>query len=96
MRLSVDARQDMRGVIAFTLESFGADQATGYENAFFDAFERIAEFPEVAPAPNQNAPAERVLLVGSHRIWYRVGDHEIEVAAITHIRSAIDPFTPRD
>lgn len=92
LEVSDQARSDIRGIIGYTFEVFGEQQAIAYESEIFDALGRLLVFPSVGPAVSDRDPLERVLTVRSHRIWYRIRIDRIEIAAITHAKSLRNPF----
>jgi toxin ParE1/3/4 len=49
VELSILAKEDLRRIYSYGVQSFGAEQAEQYFNAFFNMFDQIAQNPFLYP-----------------------------------------------
>ncbi|MEM1403895.1 MAG: type II toxin-antitoxin system RelE/ParE family toxin [Pseudomonadota bacterium] len=81
------ARADLKSIAAFTQKRWGRDQRLRYAKQFDEAFELLAESPEVGPRCDAVKLGYRKFANGSHLIFYRaVSEVEIEIVRILHKR----------
>ncbi len=81
-RLSSNAKEDLKRIYFYGFENFGEQQADLYYDEFFEAFERIAENPNLYPAIDNIRRGYRRCPCGSDSIYYRVQNDFVEIMAI--------------
>lgn len=84
--LSSDAQDDLRELLAFTQRQWGSRQRRAYRRSIFDAFDHLAEFPELGQVQPDFGPEVRGFRVGRHLIVYGVSDVALTVSRILHGR----------
>jgi toxin ParE1/3/4 len=83
------AKQDLRGVLAHTEETWGTSQADEYESAFNLAFEMLSEHPDLGRLAGSGRPDWRIFVVRRHCIVYRYSDATLWILSILHQRMNI-------
>ncbi len=63
-----------------------------YLAALYAACDSLRDFPKMGRAIRPGDEWRRSFVFGSHRIWYRLMEGEVEVAAITHSKSIENIF----
>ena len=89
--LTENASRDLQQIQDFTLESWGQEQATGYDDAILKALETIREHPNLGIARSELGSGFRSLRVKSHNILYRVTGDTVVVHRILHQRRDVTP-----
>lgn len=90
-RLSEAADSDLRKIAEETLERWGKDQRDGYLTEMFDAFERLAETPDIAMQLDGVRKGYRKFPQGSHIIFFRKSAiHNIEIIRVLHKRIDVE------
>ncbi|MDY6925466.1 MAG: type II toxin-antitoxin system RelE/ParE family toxin [Pseudomonadota bacterium] len=86
-RLSAAADADMRKIAAHTLEHWGEPQRDAYISELFEAFNHLANAPEIAAKIDNIRNGYRKFPQGSHVIYFRHSDtHAIEIIRVLHKR----------
>ena len=91
IRFSHQAQSDYDDILLYTSATFGDAQAAAYEAKLALAFDRLRTWPESGTSQAGGEGTVRVLVVGSHRIWYSINGDDIEVANIAHVRQDRPP-----
>ena len=82
--LSRKAEADLATIVDFSLETFGIEQARVYYEGLINAFNRIANHPEMGTSFAHIKPNTRRWLYGSHVIYYRTAASSIFIHRILH------------
>lgn len=85
--LSPSARADLDAIWDYTVERWGEVQAERYVFAIRDACAALAAGSRIGKAIDEIRPGYRKLAVGSHILFYRIGNvGRIEIVRILHQR----------
>jgi toxin ParE1/3/4 len=84
LELSLQAREDFRDILSYTLTTWGESQLAKYRASIDDALHVILRNPSVG-RPSVK-PTLKVLAVGQHRIFYRTIGDTVYVVRILHER----------
>ena len=84
--LTERAEQDLSGIVDYTIDTWGYQQALVYNQHFDDAFQAIAENPHLPLSKNRQdlMPNLRALKVEKHFVFYTISETEITVVRILH------------
>ena len=83
--LSNAAVEDLRSIMAYTLEEWGSQQVIDYRDRIEDKLVLLAEFPGMGRT-NDNLPGHILYMVeGEHYVFYRVVNDGIEVIRLLHV-----------
>lgn len=74
----------MEEIDLYGIVNFGAAPAERYMSGFFDAFDRLARFPEIGPPYPGIRPAIRFLTYREHHIFYDYDGETVVVVRILH------------
>jgi len=85
-RLSRAADNDIASIAAYTIDSFGIEQAVAYREGLVQAFEFLLKFPRVARKREELRQKPRVYAYKSHLIFYRIDGEDIFILRIRHAR----------
>jgi toxin ParE1/3/4 len=72
---------------AYTVEAWSEDQAEAYLTGLGQAFDRLAQFPEMARLRIEFTPPVRILPYQSHLIVYLAEGDLIDVIRVLHSRA---------
>jgi toxin ParE1/3/4 len=78
------AQLDMEEIDLYGIVNFGAAAADRYMSGFFDAFDRLARFPEIGPIYPGIRPVTRFLTYREHHIFYDFDGETVVVVRILH------------
>ncbi len=78
------AEEDLREIVTFTLESWGARQATLYIDGLEDLALRIAERPKIGKACEKLSPGLRAMPYESHVLYYLSRKSKITIIRVLH------------
>jgi toxin ParE1/3/4 len=78
------ARQDLREIWNYTLQTWGPDQADEYLQQIQQALEKIAEAPLLGSDRGYVRPGLRKISAGSHAVYYFHDDRIVRVSRILH------------
>ncbi|WP_078118599.1 type II toxin-antitoxin system RelE/ParE family toxin [Thiosocius teredinicola] len=86
-RIKAAARADLKGIAIFTESSWGHEQRNNYLTELDQAFHRLAENSELGQPCDHIRSGYRVLPVGSHLNFYKLGsDRSPEIIRVLHKR----------
>ena len=89
--LSVRARDDLREIYLYTLDTFGLAQAERYHEQLEQAFRLLCQFPELGRPKDNLRPGLRLYAVGRHQILYTVRE-AIEIEGLPHDSRDLDAY----
>ena len=82
--LSPEAVDDRKEIVAYTVITWGKEQARKYNQKLKDALAAIRTNPRIGRQHPQLPPNYQVYHVGRHYIVYSVNDTRIEIVRILH------------
>lgn len=82
--LRPEAEEDLFNIFAFTIETWGLDQAQRYIRDLDSMFDSITETPQLGMACDGIRSGYRRHPCGKHMIYYRITDTFIDVVRILH------------
>jgi toxin ParE1/3/4 len=85
LRLSAEARRDLRSILERSTATWGSEQQDRYLLLLNEAFDRLLHFPEIGRERDDVSPGVRSYRAGEHIIWYRT-NHQISVVRVLHRR----------
>lgn len=95
MRVKVGelAAIDLRQIGRYGGRRWGRDRARQYAEAIQRQFALLGQHPEIGPVA-ENAPSFRLRAVGSHIIYYKLGNDEVAIVRILHSSQDADRHLP--
>ena len=90
VRLTSEARDDLRELLQYSLQRWGATQRDEYKVLIRRSLRDLAEFPGIGRSRDDLAPGLRSHPVGQHIVFYRVTGNTLLVRRIIHHSRAID------
>lgn len=81
------AEADLSEIWDYTVEAWSEDQAEIYLTGLGQAFDRLAQFPEMARLRTEFTPPVRILPYQSHLIVYLAEGDLIDVIRVLHSRA---------
>ena len=84
------ALRDLEDIWDYTIANWGARQAESYVRQVNEAFEALAENPNLGRSCEQVRAGYRKYLVGSHIVFYRKVGDAVEVVRILHARMDVN------
>jgi toxin ParE1/3/4 len=93
VRIARRARRDLAGIRAYTVVNWGEDQADEYMRRLAEAFDSIAQFPEIGQTCPEMGQRYRCLAAEHHRIIYRVTGDAVFVQRVVHQRQRFTEIT---
>lgn len=84
------ALRDLEDIWDYTIANWGARQAESYVRQVNEAFEALAENPNLGHSCEQIRAGYRKYLVGSHVLFYRKIGSGVEVVRILHGRMDVN------
>lgn len=87
--LSPLARSDLRGILRYSEEQWGAARAEMYEEEIHSALETLCDLPRIGIRREGFAYDVRFYLMGSHVIVYRICEGHLHVLRILHQRMKV-------
>ena len=87
-RLSGQAQASLRGIYAYSIETFGKRRAKRYLESIRQKLQALPDTPGVSLRDDVR-PGYRSVRVESHVIFFRVNDSQIEILDVLHRR--MDP-----
>ena len=86
-RITAPAEADLIRIARYTRSQWGQDRVAPYVNGLFQAFERLAESPEIGQQRDDLRPGLRIALHQEHYfICYRVQVGEVQILRVVHTR----------
>lgn len=90
-KISSTADADLRNIAKYTLEQWGEPQRNAYVSELFEAFDRLAQAPEIAVGIDSIRRGYRKFPQGSHVIFFRQSNSSnIEIIRVLHKRMDVD------
>jgi toxin ParE1/3/4 len=90
LKISFLAQKDIEDVLLYTLNTWGEQQFTHYEQCLDKAFQLIIANPLIG---TKTLKAKlRMLIVEQHRVFYRVEDTHIYIVRVLHKRMEVDLY----
>lgn len=89
--LSPLAMIDIEEIFAYTHTTWGLEQALSYQEAIFHNMSSLLEHPQLGIEVGLEGKAYRMLVVGSHHIYYRWSSVSVIIIRILHGRSERKP-----
>ena len=86
LRINPEARDDIRDVLQYTLQTWGRGQRDRYQALLLHALQEIAEFPNIGQLRDDLGQEYRSRLVEQHVVYYRVEPKAIRVIRVLHVR----------
>jgi toxin ParE1/3/4 len=86
-RIARVARDDLDEIWLYSAEQWSNEQADQYLDGFYDAFELLTRYPEIAREWRETDPPVRLLPHRSHLIVYRTEQAVVVVVRVVHLRS---------
>ena len=80
------AEADLEEIWRYSVEHWGEAQTERYMHDLREAMERAAETPTKGQRLNIGSRTFHVRRAGSHRIFYRMTEHGIDVLRVLHAR----------
>jgi toxin ParE1/3/4 len=80
-RLTRQAKSDIKAIIRYTDENFGADQTEAYLAGLYDSFELLTANPKMGHEWSAN---RRRYIYRMHAVYYRITASDILVTQIRH------------
>jgi toxin ParE1/3/4 len=90
LRLSASARQDLDAIWLYTLHKWSLVQADGYVGALLSACEDLAAGTKIGLNANHIREGYWRYLIGSHSIYFRISEANIDVTRILHQSMDVD------
>jgi toxin ParE1/3/4 len=91
-RLTAPAEKDLETITAFTVSRWGEAQAIKYIAALQARFQWLAENPFLGRPREEVAAGYRSFQQGSHLIFYKIGDGQIEIIGVPHASMDIETY----
>ena len=85
LSLTLEADQDIVGILQYTRETYGETQAGRYERDLNRAFNRLRSFPEIGRRSSEDG-SEREVVVRHHIVVYRLFPQSLIVLRVVHVR----------
>jgi len=86
-RIKAAAKADLKGIARFTEHAWGSKQRNIYLTEFDQAFHRLIDNTELGTTCDHIRSGYRVLPVGSHLIFYKIGaSNTVEIIRVLHKR----------
>jgi len=90
LRLTQEARDDLRHLLRYSLQTWGRPRRDAYRILIDRAFRELANDPELGRSRDEVSLGLRSFPVGQHIVYYRVRDDVLIVSRITHRRQDIE------
>ena len=91
-KLNEAAAEDLQQLIEFGIDRFGLDTAKLYLDGMTKRFENLAEAPLRYQSVDHIYSGYRRSVYGSHSIYYRIGDTNIEIMRILNRQNPDNAF----
>ncbi|MDJ0806436.1 MAG: type II toxin-antitoxin system RelE/ParE family toxin [Gammaproteobacteria bacterium] len=89
-RIKATALADLKGIAKFTDKNWGREQRNKYLTEFDQAFHQLAMNKALGKACDHIRVGYRAFPVGSHIIFYKIGDHNlVEIIRVLHKRMEV-------
>ncbi|MFZ6760536.1 type II toxin-antitoxin system RelE/ParE family toxin [Undibacterium sp. Ji50W] len=84
--LSDLAQQDLSDILQYTLQTWGENKMDAYADKLEQGIHLLANHPAIGRIRDDLFDGCRLHLIGSHLVFYEIGEHEIRIARILHER----------
>ena len=87
--IAATARKDVRGLLLYTLQQWGATQRTHYKSEIDGALELITDHPFIGTRRNElgaEVRSRKIGQKGQHIIYYRVDPAAVRVLRVMHVK----------
>ena len=84
--ISPEARQDLREIYQYSLRTWGQAQSAGYLAQIREQLWMLITQPQMGCERPDLAPSLRSMPVKRHILFYRVGNHRLEIVRVLHGR----------
>ncbi|MEE9491792.1 MAG: type II toxin-antitoxin system RelE/ParE family toxin [Gammaproteobacteria bacterium] len=81
-KLSLEAKEDLRRIYRYGIESWDVEQADKYYNTLFDRFEKIARNPHLYQSVDNIRKGYRYSVCGVDTIYFRIEDGVVQIMNI--------------
>lgn len=78
------ARADIREILVYTREQWGAEQRRQYKDQLNRGIRALAEYPELGQQRDEFFVGCRSLIVQQHVVFYRLSEGEIIIGRVLH------------
>lgn len=95
-RLSAASQDDLRKIKAYSIATWGEQQAREYLDAIEKTLERLVISPDLGKKRDELFLGLRSFSVKQHVIFYRCHQEELEVVRVLHARMNIPVYFGRD
>ncbi len=85
--LTRTAQADFAGIMAYTVEHWGAHQRDIYAAKLLAGFDTIARFPEIGEERSDITPGVFSHRIGQHVVYYRFTSTRLRVLRLRHVRA---------
>lgn len=85
--LTRKAQADFAGIMAYTIEHWGAHQRDSYAEKLLAGFDTIARYPEIGTDRSDITPGVFSHPVEQHVVYYRVTATRLRVLRLRHARA---------
>lgn len=86
------AREELREVYLYTLDTFGLAQADRYHEQLLQSFKLLRQFPELGRPKDRLRPGLRLYAVGRHQILYSSDADVIRIEGLPHDSRELDSY----
>jgi toxin ParE1/3/4 len=87
LRLTGEARRDVRSILSYTRGQWGHEQRRAYSRQLEDAFTLIRDNPLIGIPREDLGPSLRSRLMGHHIIYYQVQVGGVRIVRVMHERT---------
>jgi plasmid stabilization system protein ParE len=84
--LARKAQADFAGIMAYTVEQWGAHQRDIYAEKLLAGFDTIAHFPEIGEDRSDITPGVFSHRIEQHVVYYRFSSTRVRVLRLRHVR----------
>lgn len=85
-RLSNKAESDIAGILIYTTDTWGEEQAERYLTGLADCFDLIVQTPGMGRACDALYPGLRRIEQGKHIVFYRAEGKSVVISRVLHQR----------
>ena len=89
LRLTADARADVRSILRYTARQWGLRQRDIYRAQLYEGMDKLLRHPELGEEQDDVFPGCRTLRVEQHVLFSRVTETEIIVSRVLHVRQDV-------
>jgi toxin ParE1/3/4 len=86
LRLTADARADIRSILRYTARQWGIRQRDIYHAALLEGMDKLLRHPALGEERTDLFDGCRALRVEHHLLFYRIAETGIVVGRVLHVR----------